>query len=43
VDDDLELCESLWDVLRERGYRVALAHDVAGVAEQLRARTSGSL
>jgi two-component system response regulator HydG len=27
VDDDAELCESLWDILRERGFRVALAHD----------------
>ena len=36
VDDDRELCENLWQILRERGYRVALAHDVAGVAEQLR-------
>jgi len=27
VDDDHELCASLWDVLRERGFRVALAHD----------------
>ena len=29
VDDDEEFCASLWDVLREQGYRVALAHDVA--------------
>jgi two-component system response regulator HydG len=28
VDDDRELCATLWDVLRERGYRVHLAHDV---------------
>lgn len=27
VDDDHDLCDSLWDVFRERGYRVALAHD----------------
>lgn len=27
VDDDRDLCSSLWDVLRERGYRVCLAHD----------------
>jgi two-component system, NtrC family, response regulator HydG len=26
VDDDPELCASLWDVLRERGYRVCIAH-----------------
>ncbi|HEX5102696.1 MAG TPA: response regulator [Pirellulaceae bacterium] len=28
VDDDCELCENLWDVMREHGYRVHLAHDV---------------
>lgn len=36
VDDDPDLCGSLWDVLRDRGYRVALAHDVPAAAEQLR-------
>jgi two-component system, NtrC family, response regulator HydG len=36
VDDDHDLCENLWEILRERGYRVALAHDAAGAAEQLR-------
>jgi CheY-like chemotaxis protein len=25
VDDDADLCQSLWDVLRERGFRVSLA------------------
>lgn len=29
VDDDPALCANLWDLLRERGYRVALAHDAA--------------
>ncbi len=28
VDDDRELCASLWDVLHESGYRVSLAHTV---------------
>jgi DNA-binding NtrC family response regulator len=28
VDDDRDLCENLWDLMRERGYRVHLAHDV---------------
>ena len=28
VDDDRDLCENLWDLLHERGYRVHLAHDV---------------
>jgi CheY-like chemotaxis protein len=27
VDDDPDLCANLWDILRERGYRVSLAHD----------------
>jgi CheY-like chemotaxis protein len=27
VDDDPDLCANLWDLLRERGYRVAIAHD----------------
>jgi CheY-like chemotaxis protein len=36
VDDDPDLCGSLWDLLRERGYRVAVAHDEAGAAGQLR-------
>ena len=39
VDDDHELCENLWQILRERGYRVALAHDADGAAEQLRGAT----
>jgi two-component system response regulator HydG len=38
VDDDSELCTSLWDVLRERGYRVSLAHDDCEAAERLRNR-----
>ena len=36
VDDDPDLCQNLWDLLRERGYRVALAHDAPAAAEQLR-------
>ena len=27
VDDDQDLCANLWDLLRERGFRVCLAHD----------------
>jgi CheY-like chemotaxis protein len=27
VDDDHDLCANLWDVLRDRGFRVCLAHD----------------
>jgi DNA-binding response OmpR family regulator len=36
VDDDHDLCASLWDILRERGYRVSVAHDEAGAAAGLR-------
>jgi two-component system, NtrC family, response regulator HydG len=36
VDDDRDLCENLWDVLRDRGFRVCLAHDLQNAAEKLR-------
>jgi two-component system, NtrC family, response regulator HydG len=36
VDDDADLCASLWDVLREEGYRVCLAHDAATAVERVR-------
>src|SRR5262249_28576146 len=36
VDDDPHLCASLWDVLRQQGYRVAVAHDERAAEEQLR-------
>jgi DNA-binding NtrC family response regulator len=35
VDDDVDLCANLWDTLRERGYRVSLAHSAGDAAEQL--------
>jgi two-component system, NtrC family, response regulator HydG len=35
VDDDRDLCDALWDLLRERGYRVALAHDQQEASERL--------
>lgn len=35
VDDDPDLCDSLWDLFREQGYRVCLAHDVAAAKGQL--------
>ena len=38
VDDDRDLCENLWDLLRERGYRVHLAHDAAQAEQALRQR-----
>jgi two-component system, NtrC family, response regulator HydG len=36
VDDDHDLCASLWDLFRDRGYRVSLAHGGREAAEQLR-------
>ncbi len=36
VDDDPDLCANLDDLLRERGYRVALAHDETTAAARLR-------
>jgi CheY-like chemotaxis protein len=36
VDDDPDLCANLWDLLRERGYRVAVAHDEQDAARHLR-------
>jgi two-component system response regulator HydG len=36
VDDDADLCDSLWDVLRDRGFRVAITHDQAAAAESVR-------
>ena len=38
VDDDADLCLNLWDLLRERGYRVCLAHDAQMGAERARER-----
>lgn len=35
VDDDHELCENLWDLLRERDMRVCIAHDEQEAAERL--------
>ena len=39
VDDDHDLCQSLWDLFRERGYRVCMAHDPAGAAQRLERRS----
>ncbi len=36
VDDDPDLCQSLRDVLCDRGYRVCLAHDESDAATHLR-------
>jgi two-component system response regulator HydG len=35
VDDDPDLCANLWDLLRERSYRVAIAHDEDDAARHL--------
>ncbi len=39
VDDDRDLCASLWDLLRDQGYRVCLAHDQKEAADRLKDRT----
>jgi two-component system response regulator HydG len=35
VDDDVDLCESLWELLRDEGLRVSLAHDLRTAETQL--------
>jgi two-component system response regulator HydG len=35
VDDDPDLCASLWDLLRDRGYRVCLAQDEGEAVKKL--------
>lgn len=35
IDDDAELCASLWDILREQGFRVSVAHDADQAAQRL--------
>jgi DNA-binding NtrC family response regulator len=39
VDDDHDLCQSLWDLFREHGYRAGMAHDVDDVRDRLRQRS----
>ena len=39
VDDDPDLCANLWDLLRERGYRVCLAHGESDAGQRLRDRS----
>jgi two-component system, NtrC family, response regulator HydG len=36
VDDDQDLCTTLWDLFRDRGFRVSLAHGSREAAEQLK-------
>ncbi len=35
VDDDQDLCDSLWELFRERGFRVCVAHDVPEAMSKL--------
>jgi two-component system, NtrC family, response regulator HydG len=39
VDDDRDLCNNLWDILREHGFRVSVAHNYRHAADQLREST----
>lgn len=39
VDDDQDLCESLWELFRDRSYRVCLAHDVREAVDKLHERS----
>ncbi|WP_166831775.1 response regulator [Thalassoroseus pseudoceratinae] len=39
VDDDHSLCENLWQLLRDRGYRVTLAHDCVDATRRLSEQT----
>jgi DNA-binding NtrC family response regulator len=41
IDDDCDLCDNLWDILRERGYRVDVAHNEPEAVAQLAGRNHG--
>ncbi len=36
VDDDRDLCDNLWEIFHERGYRVCTAHDQPDAEKKLR-------
>jgi CheY-like chemotaxis protein len=38
VDDDTDLCSNLWDLLRDQGYRVCIAHDELQAAMRVKER-----
>lgn len=38
VDDDQELCDNLWEIFRERGFRAGLAHGVDEASQLVRHR-----
>jgi CheY-like chemotaxis protein len=39
IDDDRDLCEDLWDIFREEGYRVGFAADGSEAAQRLEGQT----
>jgi two-component system, NtrC family, response regulator HydG len=39
VDDDHDLCHALWDLFRERGFRMGMAHDVRDARNRLHHRS----
>lgn len=39
VDDDPDLCATLWEILRERGFRVSVASDARAAVAQLKERS----
>ena len=41
IDDDHDLCQSLWDLFRENAYRVCLAHDLKSGVDFLRRQKYG--
>jgi DNA-binding response OmpR family regulator len=36
VDDDSDFCETMWEILHERGFRVSIAHSLQQARDQLR-------
>jgi two-component system response regulator HydG len=38
VDDDQDLCDTLWELFRERGYRVSVANDAPDAISKLQGR-----
>lgn len=39
VDDDQDLCDTLWELFRERGYRVCVANDAPDAVARLQGRS----
>jgi DNA-binding response OmpR family regulator len=38
VDDDRDLCDNLWDILRDQGFRACIAHDEEAARQRLSQR-----